>query len=193
MKKAHILPLQCRDDRRLGVAEFEHGHQEVSAELEELSLTLIRDFAPALTVPRAQEYVVQGVCRRLITIRRCIDNIFIIFPPDRTKLLSEEERSDLHINLHAFTINISGLPDNLAWAYVLEKRITHENDFRVGLFNEYTKKHLPVELCTYLNSDDIRKWQEDYAKNYRDALIESHPSRPVQPFHFFKVGREFQL
>jgi hypothetical protein len=83
-------------------------------ELEDLWLSLARDFAPSLTVERAQEYVGHGVCRRLKTIRRCIENIFEIFPIARKELLSEEERSDLVINLQAFIINIYGLQDNLA-------------------------------------------------------------------------------
>jgi len=156
------------------VAELERGCQEVLGEVEELWLTLARDFAPSLTVERAREYVGHGICRRLKTIRRCIDNIFTIFPVERTKLLSEEERRDLQINLHAFTINISGLPDNLAWVYVLEKGLTMKPS-HVGLFKENMQKCLPVEVRAYLESGDIKKWYKDYAKNYRDALAHRIP------------------
>ena len=156
------------------VAEIESGYKEVLSELEDSLISLVADLSPSLTVKRAQEYVDHGVCRRLKIIRRCIENIFSVFPADRTKLLSEEERDDVEINLHAFVINIYGVPDNLAWIYVLEKGITLKHS-RVGLFNNETQKHLPREVCDYLNSKRIKEWHGKYAKNYRDALAHRIP------------------
>src|SRR5437879_2425964 len=160
------------------VAELERAGQVVLEELEDLWLSLARDFAPSLTVERAQEYVGHGVCRRLKTIRRCIENIFEIFPVARKELLSEEERSDLVINLQAFVINIYGLQDNLAWVYVIEKSLENVIEggrFGVGLFHKNTQAHLPAEVREYLNSENIKSWHKDYAKNYRDALAHRIP------------------
>ena len=105
------------------VEELNRGCEDVLRALEELWLTLAHDFAPTLTVERAREYVGHGIFRRLKTIRSCIENIFTIFPAGRTELLSEKERSNVQINLHAFFINIHGVPDNIAWAYVIEKSL----------------------------------------------------------------------
>jgi hypothetical protein len=173
------------------VEELERERQLVLGELEDLWLALAHEFAPKLMVERAQEYVGHGVCRRLKTIHRCIDNIFTIFPPERTKLLSEEERYDLQINLHAFTINISGLPDSLAWVYVIEKsleKVVEGGRSGVGLFNENTKKYLPPEVRAYLDSEGIKNWHKDYAKNYRDALAHRIPL--YVPPSIWKPGHE---
>ena len=94
------------------------------------------------------------------------------------KLLSEEERSNVQINLHAFFINIHGVPDNLAWAYVIEKSLEMKIEGGrngIGLFHKNTKPHLPDQVCDYLYSEPIKSWQKDYAKNYRDALAHRIP------------------
>src|SRR5437867_2420564 len=138
------------------VLEIEREREVVSGELQNLWLNLVSEFAPSLTVERAQEYVRHGVCRRLKIIRRCIDNIFAIFPVERKEFLSEEERSDLEINLHAFIINIYGLQDNIAWVYVIEKSLEKVIERRrVGLFDLNTQKYLPAEVREYLNSENI--------------------------------------
>jgi hypothetical protein len=88
--------------------------------------------------------------------------------------MSNDKRADVEINLHAFLINIHGVPDNLAWAYLLERGIPLKPN-RVGLFNtEHTQPHLPQEVREYLNSSKIIGRHRNYAKNFRDAL--AHPS-----------------
>lgn len=160
------------------IVEIEQERGKVLKDLEDLSLKLAREVALSLKVERAQEYLAHGVCRRLNIIRRCIENIFEIFPSDRKELLAEQERIDLVINLHAFIVNIYGLQDNLAWVYVLEKSLEEKikgGRFGVGLFRESTQAHLPSEVCEYLNSGDVKTWHQDYAKNYRDALTHRIP------------------
>jgi hypothetical protein len=160
------------------VAQIEREREVVSRELEDLYFTLVTAFAPLLTVGRAQEYVLHGICRRLKIIRRCIDNIFAIIPIERKHFLREEERSDLEINLHAFIINVYGLQDNIAWVYVIEKsleNVVKGGPLGVGLFKETTQCHMPTELREYLNTDPIKSWHERYAKNFRDALAHRIP------------------
>lgn len=160
------------------VAQIEREREIVSRDLDNLWANLASDFATSLTVERAREYVYHGVCRRLKIIRRCIDNIFSIFPVERKKFLGEEERSDLEINLHAFIININGLQDNIAWVYVMEKsleKLVKRGRLGVGLFNKNTQDHLPTELRAYLGSDKMASWHKRYAKNYRDALAHRIP------------------
>lgn len=144
----------------------------LSDELPDVWASLARDVAPSLTQERAREYIGHGAARRLMIIERCLKNIFVIFPVRRNLLLSDEERIDLEISLHAFLINVHGLPDNLAWAYILERKIDI-SPRDVGLFLKKTKDYLPVDVQTYLNS--IGTWHRDYAKNYRDALAHRIP------------------
>jgi hypothetical protein len=158
------------------VEEIERERKVVLGELQDLCFNLVSEFAPSLTVVRAQEYVRHGVCRRLKIIRRCIDNIFAIFPVERKKPLREEERSDLEINLHAFIINVYGLQDNIAWVYVIEKSledVIKGGRVGVGLFIENTQCHMPSELREYLSK--FKSWHDRYAKNFRDALAHRIP------------------
>lgn len=147
---------------------------------------------------KAQEYLLQGVGRRLSVLTRCIHNIYEIFPVDRTELLRKEELTDLDINLHAFFININAILDNLAWV------IIHENDLlgkpkegrvsrsSVGLFNKKTQEHLNPKLCAYLSSSKIQAWYRNYSKNYRDALAHRIPPY-VPPSALNKVEKEEYL
>lgn len=98
--------------------------------------------------------------------------------------MTEEERSDLEINLHAFVININGLQDNLAWVYLFEKELSEKVDNGaqgVGLFKRQTQAHLPADLRDYLSKETIKNWHKQYAKDYRDALAHRIPLY-VPPF-----------
>jgi hypothetical protein len=155
--------------------DIERNRILVLKELRDLSASLLSEVAPLLKNERAREFVAQGVCRRLHIIQGCIRNIFTIFPVERTELLDGDELADLEINLHAFLINIHGVPDNLAWAYLLERGIHQLKPWQIGLFNKDTKPHLPAAVLAYVNSDGNIKWHGDYAKNYRDALAHRIP------------------
>jgi hypothetical protein len=157
--------------------QLDQGRQEVLREIENLWLSLARDLAPSLTIERAQEYIVHGICRRLVTMGRCIDNIFTIFPSDRTTLLSEKERSDVQINLHAFFINLHGVPDNLAWILVLENKLIIDPG-RIGLFSrdKDMKSLLPKDVRKYLRSKTIKTWHQAYAKKLPGCVSTPDPS-----------------
>ena len=83
---------------------------------------------------------------------------------------------DSQISLHAFVINLYGLFDNLAWAFVWRHRLEKTIDRRqVGMFSEGTKRYLPHELRSYVNSPTMENWSTQYLKNYRDALAHRIP------------------
>ena len=138
-------------------------------------------FEPRLKNEKAREYLMQGVGRRLKTLTRCINNIFITFPPYQIGHLSKEALTDTDINLHAFFINVAGVFDNLAWIFVYENDLLGKSKEgkiprnRVGLFNEETQKHLKAELRIYLNTDSMKSWYESYSKSYRDSLAHRIP------------------
>ena len=152
--------------------QLEQAWESLSQELPDAWVSLARDVPPSLTQERAREHIAYGAARRLMIITRCLKNIFTIFPVRRTKLLSDDERNDLEINLHAFLINVHGLPDNLAWAFFLERQIPMK-PLDVGLFQKKTTEQLPPAVQDYLGS--ISNWHQGYAKNYRDALAHRIP------------------
>ncbi|MGK2959112.1 MAG: hypothetical protein ACSLFB_12110 [Acidimicrobiales bacterium] len=110
-------------------------------------------------------------------MKRSIKNVFTIFPPETERPLSAEDLADVQINLHAFVINLYGVYDNLAWAFVLRHDLEVKTGGRkgIGLFNSSTHKHLPLALRQYLSSGERTQWHEKYVKNYRDALAHRIP------------------
>ncbi|MGE3152002.1 MAG: hypothetical protein AB7G48_11510 [Nitrospiraceae bacterium] len=151
---------------------------DVSRELRNLWLSLASEVSPKLKKPNAQAFLLQGVCRRLKCIQRCMDSIFEVFPVDRHELLTDEELSDIEIHLHSFLIHCHGMADNLAWTYILERTITL-NRQDVGLFLKETQKVLPPEVRDYLTTERLKAWHIKYAKNYRDA--QAHRIPPYLP------------
>ncbi len=151
---------------------------KVLGRLIELRMVLWGQLSPTLKSERAREYLLHGICRRLGVLHQSIENVFDIFPVTREEHLTDAERSNIEINLHAFTINVYGLLDNVAWVFILENSL--EGDIRggrrgVGLFSQHTMKHFPERIRQYLNADRIQAWYGDYAKNYRDALAHRIP------------------
>src|SRR5690606_35093853 len=109
---------------------------------------------------KAIEYLLHGVLRRLAHIQHCMGKIFSIFPPERTQLLSREERYDLVSYLHTYAINLAGLLDNWAWVYVYEKELYSESDKKklgrhdVAFFKEKFVSKLPLDLSEFIRSEN---------------------------------------
>ena len=105
-------------------------------------------------------------------------NVFSLFPPETKARLAADVLHDLDINLHAFLINVAGIGDNWAWAYVLRHNI--ESDFakrtHIGLFMKETIRRFPEALRKYLKAKDAATWYHDYAKVYRDGLAHGIPA-----------------
>jgi len=173
------------------IQELETNQAAIHQELDRLLYSLLTKLEPSLTNARAKEYLLHGVCRRLNILKRCAENIFAIFPVDRTSLMKQDERIDMEINLHSFMININGVLDNLAWVYVLEKSVEDTIKRRrtsVGMFIDQTQRLLPASIRAYLQSDVMTEWYSDYAKNYRDAL--AHRIPPYVPPSVFNKEDE---
>lgn len=165
---------------RIDPSQFDHVESELHRVRSGLDQSLIRvlyEVIPRLKNERAKEYLSHGVGRRLKLIRRCIDNVYQIWPLRQTRKLKNDERNDLEINLHGLVINVYGILDNLAWVFVWENDLLEKIDGKrrgVGLFNQATQKHLPIAVNQYLNSK-LKNWFNNYAKNYRDALAHRIP------------------
>ena len=102
------------------LAELQDGYYAVNPAYERfleeyLSLTLANE--------AAYEYARHGFVRRLGTLKRCIENVYSIYLPERIDRPSRNECLDLAINLQSFIFNVFGCIDNLAWVWVKEKDI----------------------------------------------------------------------
>jgi hypothetical protein len=68
-----------------------------------------------LSNSRAQEFATQGFIRRIGIMVRCVDNVFMMAPPERDDIPTRHEILDITINIQAFMINVFGSIDNIAW------------------------------------------------------------------------------
>ena len=151
--------------------------EEVIRELQGLQLEIVVQGQPLEVTSRLREHLLHGAARRIGVIRRSIQNIYALFPPETACPLSSDALADVQINLHAFVMNLYGLYDNWAWAYVLRHNLEGAigNRRRIGLFIEATRSRLPQELRAYLSSSTTTDWYEKYAKSFRDALAHRIP------------------
>jgi hypothetical protein len=132
-----------------------------------------------LTNEAAHEYVRHGVIRRLGTLKRCIENIYSIYPPETSDKPCRDECIDLAINLQSFIFNVFGCIDNLAWIWVKEKKVKDNRgrplrDQQVGLRPGCTavRETFSAEFQESLTSRD--GWF-GYLENYRHALAHRIP------------------
>jgi hypothetical protein len=134
--------------------------------------------ADARMPERARDYLSHGVGRRLSVLGASLDQIFDLFPPSRIAPLPHELATALQIHLHAFVINLNGVFDSWAWAFVLRHDLFGRLKGRrenVGMFRPQTQRLLPEALRHFLESDAIRAWHSRYLKGYRDALAHRIP------------------
>jgi hypothetical protein len=122
---------------------------------------------------KAREYATQGFARRLQTMRRCIENVFSIIPPDVVDVPQKLQLDDAQINIQAAFANIYGCVDNLAWVWVYERELSIPA-LRVGLRRQNTdiRASLSPEFRAYLHS--LEDWFA-YLTEYRDALAHRIP------------------
>ncbi len=123
----------------------------------------------------AREFAQHGFMRRLGTLRRCIENVFAIIPPDTVKVPDRPILHDAQINIQAFFANVYGSVDNLAWIWVFERGLADTIPRnRVGFRAHHTevRSTLSTEFREYLQTLD--PWM-DYIIEYRDALAHRIP------------------
>lgn len=127
--------------------------------------------------PGVKEHLLHGAARRLNILKKSIENIFNEFPPTTNLPLDRDTLYDVQINLHAYVINLYGIFDNWAWAFIHQHDLLVEvgGKHGVGLFNNRTTDHAPKPIRDYLSSETTINWHEKYLKSYRDALAHRIP------------------
>ena len=102
------------------LGDLQVGYCTVNPAYERL---MFQYFSLRLTNESAHEYARHGFVRRLGTLKRCIENVYSIYPPERFDKPSRDECLDLAINLQSFVFNVFGCLDNLAWIWVNERAV----------------------------------------------------------------------
>ena len=159
------------------IEEIEAKYSDAKEGLERLHISCVTNSNALPHGSRAGEYLRFGAGRRISVLLRSLTRIFEIFPIRLERPLPFREITDVQIYLQASVMNLSGLFDNLAWAFVsfheLERQVGGK--FGVGFHREETQKFLPQELKDYVLNEQHQTWHRDYLKNYRDALAHRIP------------------
>ena len=158
------------------IEQLDQGYLEVHAKYNAVLLksSLV---SAKLSNDRAKEFLMHGFGRRLKILKRCIENVYTLFPPDTKELLSSENLSDLDINLQSFILNVFGCFDNMAWVLVREKKLNinrRDVSFLKDKINPEIMSALSDDLQKYILSDKNKEWIS-YLKNFRDALAHRIP------------------
>ena len=154
--------------------------QEDSRTVPERCEKLVREFlARPYGNQQALEYAHHGFSRRLTTLVRCIENTFRILPPDFVGLPSREQLLDAAINVQAFTFNVFGSLDNLAWIWVSERGVTKKDGLPLpptwvglGKANMFVRQSFSSDFQEYLRQLD--PWFH-HLEDFRHALAHRIP------------------
>ena len=153
--------------------KIESFHEEFVLAMGNLHALMFRGITESQDPPNdhVRRFLTHGVGRRLSVLKQSIEGIFAIFPPDRNEPLTLEEAGQVQIYLHAFLINLAGVFDNWAWAFVYRHDLRDElRPLQIGIFKSETQRYLPVRMMECLDEYSIPAWHSEYAKEYRDAL-----------------------
>lgn len=158
------------------IRDIEDKFDEYRSGLIDLQFNLIRE-AEKDPNGLASEHLLHGAGRRIVVMRRALERIFEIFPLGVEKPLPLDLVSDVQINLHAFVVNLYGVFENFAWAFVHHHGLLESFGDRkkVSMFGKHLAKHLPRRITDFLEDEQMQKWRRDYLVNYRDALAHRIP------------------
>ena len=174
------------DDKR----KIEDKYPEIIISLEN-SILNINSLLYRIKEQKAIENLQHGVIRRGFVNAHCLRRIYKISPPTRVKHLTHEEREDITVFLLTSLFNISGIINNLSWAWFYEREIYKKEDpdrfkWNVYLFNKKFKKYLPSSINNALEEFD--EWQK-HVKGFRDPIAHRIPPYVI-PYFVNQEGAE---
>jgi hypothetical protein len=124
---------------------------------------------------KAAEYARHGYMRRVGTLKRCIENVYTLIPPETDVIPDRNVLHDAQINIQAFVANVYGAIDNLAWIWVYERGLDTKNHrTRVGLRAKHTDLRATFSDSFRAHLQKLDPWLE-YQIEYRDALAHRIP------------------
>lgn len=147
----------------------------------------------------AEEHAKHGFSRRVSTMRRCIENVFSVIPPDLDRIPSKDDTNDAVIAIQALVMNTFGCIENLAWIWAHEASVAQADGSplepkMIGLRaqNKAVWNSMRPEFRKYLV--ERRPWFA-HLTNFRDALAHRIPlyipPYAVDPKNFDKY-REYE-
>lgn len=163
-------------------SKLDQLNEEYSKIREKYELLLLKYIKLDLKNKTASEYCMHGFLRRLETLKKCIENVYAICPPEKIDKLFKDDLLDLTINLQSFIFNVFGCLDNLAWIWVNEKQLKNEKGIllsgsAVGFMSKKKNKTIiesfSQKFQNYLN--EMSQWYKEYLKEYRHALAHRIP------------------
>jgi hypothetical protein len=159
------------------VVEWEARYPEIMMGLDTLHVSCVTSGQALPRDSAAREYLLFGAGRRISVLRRAMSRIFEEFPLRLELPLPLPVIHDVQIYLQAYVMNLFGLFDNWAWAFVLFHGLEGDvgGKFGVGFQRRETQKFLPQPLREYVTNERHQQWSENYLKSYRDALAHRIP------------------
>ncbi len=148
--------------------------------VEETHQDLVSKYTLFFDTQEYPNYVYNGLLRRMSTLKRCIQNTYMLCPLNQAEGPSDKTLTDITINLQAFSFNTYGCIDNLAWIWVTETQFESKRKHEVSLFNKKIQRKLSEEFREYLNSERLTKWKENL-EQFRHSLAHRMPPY-IPPF-----------
>jgi hypothetical protein len=141
---------------------------------------------------QAAEYARHGYLRRTGTLKRCIENVFALIPPDEDQIPCRNALFDAQINIQAFFANVYGSIDNLAWMWVYERGLESKiprNQVGLRAKNKSVRATLSADLHTYLEKLD--PWLTEGACSAHVRLPGEFAEAPLgmSPIHVKRTGK----
>lgn len=156
------------------LAELATDHEALRAKYDEMYTGYLhRDYVS----DRGREFGHHGLLRRIQSLKRCIDRVYELLPPERDEHPTDDARHNAELIIQAFVFNTFGTADNLAWIWVSEKNITRADGSpipmsAVGIRKELVRRSFTVRFRTLL--DERADWFT-YLEGFRHGLAHRIP------------------
>jgi hypothetical protein len=162
----------------VSIKQLNDGHAAIDKKYDDLVAPYLKI---RLNNSLASEHAHHGFARRIGILKRCIDNVYEIYPPTREDKPSRDDCLDLTINLQSFIFNVFGSLDNLAWIWATEKQLCDRkgkalSGGKIGFFDHKNNTEIRESFSDEFQNllRDLEKWHENL-KNFRHALAHRIP------------------
>lgn len=160
---------------------------ETLADIQEALANLNDNFEPlreriilhAYRTERGEEFAHHGLGRRLSSMRHALQTVFDELPPDSNALPSNSSLEQSTMAIQAFTINVSGCLDNMAWIWAHEAGVRSAGGqtltcHQVSFNSDATQllRSLPTPFREFVETR--REWM-NHLKLFRDSLAHRIP------------------
>lgn len=127
---------------------------------------------------KAQQYLMQGVLNRYLTIEENWRWIFFNLPVDRKESLSTHGTRVASVHLNSIYLHIQGVLDNFAWLFIHQLDVKLAGTIKRTDVFLYSKKILEL-LPESPEKDKIK----DFSSWYKEVCMKRHPVAHRLPLH----------